>query len=360
MQRMLESVRKLARSELQPLAAEIDRGRYPREILQRLGTLGAFGAHLQRAGRCDFASAIGAIAEISRVCGATGFLTWCQAVCSMYLEQAGNPALTEMLGRHERGEQLGGTGLSNPMKALAGIEPIALKAQLVADGYVVNGILPWVSNIGPGHYFGTMARVTASTAAHDVMFIVRCDAPGVELRRSSAFSGMEGTSTCSVRLRNLHIGRADIIAEPAQPFIERIRGAFILLQAGIGLGVAQGAIDSMRQVEIRLGHVNRFLPDRPEQLQVEQAALTARVMRLAAAAYCTEQDHFIEVLDARAQVSEFALRTAQSALLHQGARGYVMSSPVQRRIRESHFVAIVTPALKHLRSEIERLTRHPE
>ena len=44
------------------------------------------------------------------------------------------------------------------------------------------------------------------------------------------------------------------------------------------------------------------------------------------------------------------------SLLHQGARGYLMSSPVQRRVRESHFVAIVTPAIKHLRSEIARLS----
>ena len=29
---------------------------------------------------------------------------------------------------------------------------------------------------------------------------------------------------------------------------------------------------------------------------------------------------------------------------------------VQRRVRESHFVAIVTPAIKHLRKEIARLS----
>jgi len=64
---------------------------------------------------------------------------------------------------------------------------------------------------------------------------------------------------------------------------------------------------------------------------------------------------FLQVLKARARASELCLIAAQAALLHQGAAGYVMSSPVQRRIRESHFVAIVTPALKHLRKEIVRL-----
>ena len=32
-----------------------------------------------------------------------------------------------------------------------------------------------------------------------------------------------------------------------------------------------------------------------------------------------------------------------------------MKSPVQRRVREAMFVAIVTPALKHLRKEISDL-----
>jgi hypothetical protein len=40
-----------------------------------------------------------------------------------------------------------------------------------------------------------------------------------------------------------------------------------------------------------------------------------------------------------------------SALMHQGARGYLMQSDVQRRVREAQFVAIVTPAIKHLRKE---------
>ena len=32
-----------------------------------------------------------------------------------------------------------------------------------------------------------------------------------------------------------------------------------------------------------------------------------------------------------------------------------MKSAPQRRVRESHFVAIVTPAIKHIRKEIARL-----
>jgi alkylation response protein AidB-like acyl-CoA dehydrogenase len=129
-----------------------------------------------------------------------------------------------------------------------------------------------------------------------------------------------------------------------------------MLQCGMAVGVTQGAIDTMWEVEAQLGHVNQFLEDRPHALQAELDALTERVRVLALTPFETSTDFFIDVLDARAHGAELCLRAAQSALLHQGARGYLMSSAVQRRVRESHFVAIVTPAIKHLRKEITRLS----
>lgn len=188
------------------------------------------------------------------------------------------------------------------------------------------------------------------------MFLVRCNAPGVALRDCPSFSAMEGTNTWAVRLTDYFVGANDLIADPVRPFIGRIRAAFILLQTGMGLGLAQGAIDSMWKVERQLGHVNEFLEDRPDALQEELDALTARIMGLAQTPFGTGREFLVDVLDARAHASELALRAAQSALLHQGARGYLMTSDVQRRVRESHFVAIVTPALKHLRKEIARLS----
>jgi alkylation response protein AidB-like acyl-CoA dehydrogenase len=149
------------------------------------------------------------------------------------------------------------------------------------------------------------------------------------------------------------------------------------IQAGISLGIkygidpsvaragaldrtvriAQGAIDSMWAVEDQLGHVNEFLEDRPAELQAELDALVARVMKLAETPLDTSTDYFIDVLDARAHGGELCLRAANSALMHQGARGYLMSSEVQRRVREAQFVAIVTPAIKHLRKLIARLSQ---
>jgi alkylation response protein AidB-like acyl-CoA dehydrogenase len=357
---MLERVREIARGPLARDAERIDReGHYPLDVLRALGESGGMAAHLERRGG-DFVGAIRAMTEAGRVCGATAFMMWCHDVCGLYMEQSGNPALTgSRLAAHACGATMGGTGMSNPMKTFARIESMLLKARPVPGGYRVSGTLPWVSHIARDHCLGAVAAIVDDAGRfveeREVMFILDCDTAGVELRHCPTFSGMEGTSTWSVRLTDVLIDADHVVADPVRPFIGRIRGAFILLQTGMGLGVAQGSIDSMWQVEDQLGHVNEYLDDRPFALQAELDDLTTRIEALAATPYATGDDYLIDVLDARAHASELALRAAQSALLHHGARGYLMSAAPQRRVRESHFVAIVTPALKHLRKEMARL-----
>jgi len=354
---LLLAMRQIAQGPLAAQVRAIDEGHYPRTLMQQLAAAGGMSAHLELPGQsADYGLAIRAMAEVSRVCGSSGFMMWCQAVCGLYLQASGTPALMgPVLQAHVQGQRLGGTGLSNPMKSFAQIESLLLRARPVDGGYKVSGTLPWVSNLGPDHYFGAIAALEGQDG-QELMFLLRCDAPGVTLKACPSFSGMEGTGTYAVQLQDLHVGAEDVIAMPARALIGRIRAAFVLLQCGMAVGVTQGAIDSMWAVEAQLGHVNCFLDERPADLQAELDALTARVMTLAKTPFDTRDAFFVEVLDARAHGAELSLRAAQSALLHQGARGYLLSSEVQRRVRESHFVAIVTPAIKHLRKEMARLS----
>ena len=357
---ILADITSIANEEIQPLVRAIDQdGWYPEAALKKLAAAGAMSAHLaQPHGHSDFVLAIQSIAAVSRVCGATGFMMWCQSVCGLYLQQSDSAVLnTILLSQHVQGKRLGGTALSNPMKSYAGIEGFLLKATAVEGGFTVSGTLPWVSNLGEDHYCGAIATIQGGDSEAELMFLLRCDAPGVTLRECPNFSGMEGTATYALHLTSYFVPDEDVIANPAKPLIRRIRAGFVLLQCGMAAGVVQGAIDSIWAVEGQLGHVNQYLEDRPASLQAELDGLLARILDLARTPFDDSDAFFVNVLDVRAHGAELSLRAAQSALLHQGARGYLMSSEVQRRIRESHFVAIVTPAIKHLRSEMARLTR---
>lgn len=340
-----------AQQLLDPIA--IDKGYYPKTEMGELARLGAFSAHLNAQGN-RFATAIRATAKIGEVCGTTGFLSWCHQVCALYLDQSDNTALkNRILPSHTLGLGFGGTALSNPMKTFAQIEPMILRARKVDGGYIVSGTLPWISHIAPKQYCGAIASVEDNgSVVRDIFFLLAFDderAGQWQLNACPTFSGMEGSSTWQIELNDYFVPNDTIIADPATPFIKRVRGAFVLMQMGIGAGIIQGAINDITAVESQLGHVNQFLEDQAGGLQEALDDLLSQTVRLASTPFDEHKDFFLDVLDLRSQGAQLSLKATQAALLHQGARGYLMSANPQRRIREAHFVAIVTPAIKHLR-----------
>ena len=343
-------------SELAPLAAEVDAGHYPERVLRRMGQAGLFGRHLARSGGQDMPSAITGMAQVAAVCMSSAFCTWCQDACGWYLENTDNTGLRDRLqpGLAE-GLLLGGTGLSNPIKALSGIERFALRATRVAGGYSVTGVLPWVSNLGPGHWFGTIFEAV-DDPAHRMMAMVQCGQPGVEIRQSVQFSTLEGTGTYVVRFRQAFIADDMMLADPLGDMVGRIRPGFVLLQTGMGLGIIRASIDAMVAADTTQESTNRYLPQRPPYFEAALERIGAEVRRLAATPRDGSAEYVRAVLQARLQVSELTLEATQAAMLHSGARAFIAGAPVQRRLREGYFVAMITPSTRHLTRELSRMT----
>jgi len=349
---VVEAVRDLSSRELAPIVRKIDgEGHYPEAVLRAFGRAGAFTCHLpgETAGGPDLVTAIRAMAAAGEYCLSTSFCMWCQNALGWYIFASDNAELKTGLGRRvAAGDALGGTALSNPMKTLFGIEPIRLKGKRVEGGYVVRGALPYVSNLGSDHYFGAVFEADDAPKRY-VMAIVPCAAAGVELSGDTKFVALDGTRTFSVRLRDAVIPDAFVLADPSDAFIKRIRAGFVLLQAGMGIGLVRGCIALMNQVKGPLGHVNKYLDVQPEQLAAELGTIAAKVDRLAATPFESDQAYWRAVIEARLALSELALAAAHAAMLHCGARGYIANATAQRRLRESYFVAIVTPAIKQLK-----------
>lgn len=356
---LLSATRQIVDTDLKPLTVDIDlEGIYPEDVLRKLGSLGAFRYHLPSAradDRHDMPTAIRAMAEVSHECLSTGFTVWCQDTCGWYLQNATNDVVRDTwLPRVASGEVLAGTGMSNTMKAFAGIEELRLQGQRVEGGYLVNGSLPWVSNLGEDHVFGTLfAR--QDQPGRSVMALIDCSMEGFSLRQSAHFTALEGTRTFACIFENVFIPDEMIIDHDGAAFLKRSRAGIVLLQFGMGVGNIQSCIDLSREVEPLLGHVNQYLDDRPDELQEELDDTVEAAMALAEEPFETSEDLFREVLELRLAAGELAIRASQSAMLHTGAKGYLRTAPAQRKLRESYFVAIVTPAIKHLRKELDTL-----
>src|SRR5580658_7409764 len=241
-----EQVATIASKNLAPMAAAIDAGTvYPDELLHRLGDVGAWGSHLPKNGAADLRCAIHSISALGEVCGATAFMAWCQNTLVWYAANSSNPALVEGFADDvASGKILGGTGLSNPMKSFFGIEKLKLRGRRVEGGYVVRGALPWVSNLGPDHFFGTIFEIE-DRPGEIVMFLADCSDPAVTLQPCKAFLAMDGTGTYGVQFRDAFVSDNLILAEPAGPYVKKIRSGFVLLQAGMAIGLIRDCIAIM-------------------------------------------------------------------------------------------------------------------
>jgi len=347
-------VASIARRNLAPMAPAIDEGTvYPDELLRRLGDVGAWGSHRPRNGAADLRCAIQSISALGEVCGATAFMAWCQNTLAWYAGNSSNPALVARFADDvSSGKILGGTGLSNPMKSFFGIEKLKLKGRKVDGGYVVRGALPWVSNLGPDHLFGTIFE-SEDTPGEPVMFLADCSDPAITLQPCKPFLAMDGTGTYGVQFRDVFVSDDLILADPAGPFVKKIRAGFILLQNGMGLGLIRDCIAIMQEVAAPLGHVNRYLTQQPADFQELLGDLEAETMALARDPFNTSDSYWRKVVELRLHIGEASVAAANAAMLHCGARGYLRSHRVQRRLREAYFVAIVTPATKQLRKMLD-------
>jgi len=349
-----DAVATIARRDLAPLAADIDNGTvYPADLLRRLGDAGAWGSHRTNNGAADLRCAIQSIAALGEVCGATAFMAWCQNTLVWYAANSSNPALlADFTDNAAAGRILGGTGLSNPMKSFFGIEKLKLKGRRVDGGYVVRGALPWVSNLGPDHFFGTIFE-SEDRPGEIVMFLADCRDPGTTLQPCKPFLAMDGTGTYGVQFRDVFVPDNLILAEPAGPFVKKIRAGFILLQMGMAIGLIRDCIAIMNEVGAPLGHVNRYLPQQPADFRDLLSDLESQTMELARDPFNADDDYWRGVVDLRLQAGDASVAAAHAAMLHCGARGYLKSHRAQRRLREAYFVAIVTPATKQLRKMLQ-------
>jgi alkylation response protein AidB-like acyl-CoA dehydrogenase len=338
-------VDQLIANDLKPNVSLIDQeGLYPGSFLKKMGQAGLFSVSDQSPGKaCEFTLRL--IERVAAVCNSTAFTLWCHTASMNLIRFSDNPFLkSHVLPSLEKGEFLGGTGLSNPMKYYAGLEPLRLKAEKTINGYRVTGTLPFVSNLGDDHWFGIIAELNESQR---IAALVSCRATGLAMEERENFLGLNGTATYTCKFEDVWIPAEWILDENADRLVRKVRPYFVMSQIGLALGLIYASIDYMVRLRQTLNEVNQYLPLQPEDLERKWKALRDKVYHLAQTS-SDLSNRWEEIIEARLKSAYLAVESAQAELFHSGGRGYVKSSPTSRRLREAYFIAVLTPAIKHL------------
>ena len=358
----LDAVRSLIATALVPKILDVDlKAEYPEDFLRALGKIGGFrGAVAPEFGGngLGMKHVVQVMEEVAKECLSSAFLVWCQTACARYIQMSNNDWLKKQyLPRIASGELLAGTGLSNTVKSCDTIEDFRLVARRVEGGYIINGVLPWVSNLGPSHVFTTGCPV-ASEDNKLVFVLVDCSQAGFKLVDCAHFIGIDGTRTLACHFKESFVPDSMVLAHPSESenYVKRIKPGMIHAQMGMGLGLIDACCKLMHQSNRTHAHVNQYLDDQVEDIEAILSGARIAVYDIAdELSDGPASGRTLDILKLRLAGGELSLRAANAAMLYQGAKGYLVRNPAQRRLREAYFVAIVTPATKHLRREIARI-----
>lgn len=337
----LNKLNDLISEELTPFVRKVDEEAYFAEsYLKRLGEEGFFANDgLERE---VLLQRITLVEETAKVCMTTAFCVWCHLAAITYLTFTKNTPLQErILPQLLSGKSLAGTGLSNPLKSFAKLETIHLKAKRVPNGFIVNGVLPAVSNLGEGHVFAFVAQ---SESNREIMGLLSCDVSGLVLKKRTDFVGVNGSATFSCQFNNVFIPEEDIISLEAKRFIELVRKRFVSYQIPLGIGVTASCIEKMEQMNEKNPTINKHLCVHPKQLKLRNDDLRNRLIEvIQSTEYSWE-----ELLAIRLEIVYLTLETVQASMIYSGGKGYMKKSAAARKLREAYFLVNLTPTVKHL------------
>lgn len=328
--------------QLKPLVRKIDcEAYYPRDFLLELGKNGLYRSEGLTESEI-LTRDVQIVEKVAEVCMTTGFNLWCHLAALTYIRNSDNPYLKqEVLPLLENGETLGATGLSNPMKYYAGLETLHLKAVETETGYVLNGTLPAVSNLGDTHWFGVIASVNDHKR---IMALVPCQADGLSLQEKPEFLALNGTATYACVFNQVEIPKQWVISDNSDGFCDQIRPTFILYQIPLGLGVTRAAIQSIEKVEKRQNGCNQYLSVQSEELREKLHDIQKDMLALSSITPLNVNG----IIEARYQSVQLTLKATQAEMLHNGSPGYLKKSDPSRRLRETYFFANLTPTVKQL------------
>ena len=343
-----EMVREFARSEVAPIAAEIDRDhRFPDELIPKMAALNILGVPFAQeygGAGADNVSYVIALEELARVCASTAIIVSGHTSLGTWpIVEFGSPAQKERYaGRLAAGAMLGAFALTEPG---AGTDAAAGRTTAVvnADGYVLNGSKIFITNGGyAGVYIVTAMTDPAAGTRGISAFLVEPDAPGFSVGEREHKMGIKASSTTPLYFSDCRIPRDALLGAEGQGF----RIAMAALDGGrIGvaaqaLGIAQGALDAaVAYAKERVQFGKPIASLQAIQWMIADMATEIDAARLLVYRAAWNKDNGLPYGQAAAMAklfaSETATRVADRAIQIHGGYGYTESYPVERAYRDA-------------------------
>jgi alkylation response protein AidB-like acyl-CoA dehydrogenase len=300
------------------------------------------------------AEVVQTVISLARESLAAAFMFWGHRCYAEFLVQSENTGLRErQLPDILAGRIAGASALSNAMKFLSGLEPLQIQAREEGDTLVIDGKMPWVTNLRKDgfHVAAAADRIAGGPA---MIVALSHDDPGLQRSEDLSLLGMRSSDTAAVALTDVHISRDRIIAENAPEWLPRLRPLFVGMQCGMAIGLAERALDEAATSGsagrgILAGDIALLREDMANvQKELSEGLVSDRFVAAPA-----------RLFELRIRLSEIVASATGLELQAGGGRCY-LSGPGRdfaRRWREAAFIPLVTPNVVQLRTALESTPR---
>lgn len=297
--------------------------------------------------------AVETVAAVARESLAAAFMLWGHRCFVEFMVRTPNHALRDrLLPDLLAGRLAGASGLSNVMKFLAGLEPLQVKARPEGDRLVIDGALPWVTNLR-GQGFVVAAAADPADGGPAVIVALAHDDPGLTRSADLALMGMRSSDTAALRLNGVRLGRDRVIAANAPEWLPAVRPVFLALQCGMPIGLARRSLAEAGDASAGRGVLAGPVADLRARLDQAVAALETG---LATGSFVTRPAPLFEL---RIALSDIVFQAVALELQAGGGRCYLQGpgAGFARRWREAAFVPIITPSTVQLRTVLDAAGR---
>ena len=348
-----QMVRQFARTELAPMAKEIDEeGRFPWEAVEKMGPLNFFGMQAPRqygGAELDSISYCLVIEEISRVCAAMGLtIAVHNSVVVFPLSKFGNDSQrAKFLPSLAAGEKIGAFCLTEPN---AGSDAMSIESTAILDGdsYVLNANKIFVTNGGVADTLIIFASVNPGDVKKGFSAIlVERGTPGFEVGLLENNCGVRANPVSSIVLTDCRVPRTNLLGREGDGFKIAMAG----LDTGrIGIaaqavGIGQAALDvSLKYAKERIQFRVPLAKHQAIQMMLADMGTMVEAARLLTlqAAHIRDQGGDLSCPSAMAKL--FAARTASKVAsmgvqIH-GGYGYSKEYPIERYFRDARVTEI--------------------
>lgn len=354
-QKMLQKeVRNFAETELEPVAAEIDKsGEFPWDNIKKMAELGLLGIIVPEkygGAEFDFVSLAIAIEEISRVCATTGVIVAVNNSLASYpIMQFGNEEQKKKyLPLLSSAEKLGAIGITEP-NAGSDVAAMETTAKLEGDYYILNGTKRFITNAGEAGIFVVFAYTNKELGYKGMsVFIVERDTPGFSLGKHEDLMGIRATANCELIFEDCKIPKENLLGQEGQGF-KICMNTLDVSRIDIGaqaVGIAQGALDeSIKYSKERKAFGKPICKLEMIQDMLAEMATKIQAARLLVyyAGYCKDKGmtrFSKESAMSKYYASKIAVDVTREAVQIHGGYGYTKDYPVERFYRDAKILEL--------------------